>query len=261
MESTDCTRLFYLGRSFMRNYKLVIAYDGTRYQGWQRQANTDDTIQCMLERAVSEYVGYPVEINGSGRTDSGVHAWGQTANVKVAGKLDEVTFLQGLNEKLPEDIRIRSVELVKNSFHARKSAVSKRYVYSIDRREKPDVFTRKYCYHVPRELNVDAMRGAAKRLTGTKNFMAFCDKKEDVAATRTIFEIMVREEGSKLILTYFGTGFLYHMVRILTGTLLEVGLGERSADELFEVIAKQDRKQAGFLAPARGLLLKEVYYE
>lgn len=245
----------------MRNYKLVIAYDGTRYQGWQKQSNTDDTIQWILEQAVSAYVGYKVEIHGSGRTDGGVHALGQTANVMLAGKADETEFLQFTNKRLPEDIRVRSIELVKNSFHARKSAKSKRYVYCIDQREKPDVFTRKYCYHFAEKLDLDAMRNAAKQLIGNKNFMAFCDKKEDTATTRTIFDISIKKEGSKVTLTYSGTGFLYHMVRILTGTLLEVGTGERDASGITDVIASRDRGQAGFLAPARGLFLKEVYYK
>lgn len=244
----------------MRNYKLVIAYDGTRYQGWQRQVNTDNTIQWILEEAVSGYAGYPVEVHGSGRTDGGVHALGQTANVMLAGKVDETIFRQALNRRLPEDIRIRSAKLVKNTFHARKSAKSKRYVYCIDRREKPDVFTRKYCCHVPKSLDVNAMREAAELLTGTHNFMAFCDKKEDVAATRTIYDVAIQENGSKLTLTYYGNGFLYHMVRILTGTLLEVGMGERSAGEIPEVIGSGDRSRAGFLAPAKGLFLEEVYY-
>ena len=138
----------------MRTYKLTIAYDGTRYQGWQRQSNTDRTIQGILEQTISGQIGYDVEVNGSGRTDAGVHAKGQTASVMLPGKTEENFFTEKINEVLPEDIRILSAKLVKNGFHARKSAVGKTYEYHIDTGEKPDVFTRKYAYHFPNDLDV-----------------------------------------------------------------------------------------------------------
>ena len=128
----------------MRTYKLTIAYDGSRFRGWQRQPDTDMTIQGILERDVSEYVGYKVEVNGSGRTDGGVHASGQTASIILSGKVDEPVFLTEINEKIPEDIRIVNMELARNGFHARHSARGKRYEYTIDTAEKADVFLRKY---------------------------------------------------------------------------------------------------------------------
>ena len=225
----------------MRTYKLTIAYDGTAYQGWQRQANTENTLQGTLERTISSVAGYPVEIDGSGRTDAGVHANGQTATVVLSG-------------------RILDAELVRNGFHARKSAVGKRYIYQLDLAEKPDVFTRRYTYHFPQRLDLDAMRKAAQLLIGTYEFAGYTDKKDEKSTKRTIYAIMICGQGSKVSIQYEGTGFLYHMVRILTGTLLEVGTGARSIESVKEPLKSKDRSQAGFLAPARGLFLDEVYY-
>ena len=151
----------------MRTYKLTVVYDGSRYQGWQRQTSTERTIQGILERAVSEVTGRETEINGSGRTDGGVHAKGQTASMVLPGKVEETGFCASLNEALPEDIRVKEMTLVKNGFHARFNAKGKRYEYFIDTREKPDVFTRKYCFHYPHELNISAMEEAAGYLIGT----------------------------------------------------------------------------------------------
>ena len=151
----------------MRTYKLTIAYDGTRYQEWQRQMNTDRTIQGILESVIREQAGYEVEVNGSGRTDAGVHAKRQTASIVLAGQPEDGFFTEKINRSLPEDIRILDAQLVKNGFHARKSAVGKAYEYNIDTGEKPDVFTRRYCYHFPHELDLERMRKAAGYLLGT----------------------------------------------------------------------------------------------
>lgn len=245
----------------MRTYKLTIVYDGSRYQGWQRQQTTRNTIQGILEHTISEIIGYNVEIDGSGRTDSGVHAKGQTASVSFSGRVDETQFRIKLNSLLPEDIQVSKLELVKNGFHARYSAVGKRYEYVIDTREKPDVFTRRYCYHFPRTINVDAMKNMAEKLKGTHDFAGFTDKKDEMSTIRTIYDIIIEKQDNKIRIEYYGTGFLYHMVRILTGTLLEAGIGERSPDTAGELFEGRERKEAGFLAPARGLFLKEVYYK
>lgn len=244
----------------MRTYKLIISYDGTAYQGWQRQANTENTLQGILEHAISKEAGYAVEIDGSGRTDAGVHANGQTATVILSGQVEEDFFVRKVNARLPEDIRILSAELVKNGFHARKSAVGKRYIYQLDLAEKPDVFTRRYTYHFPQKLDLEAMQKAANLLVGTYEFAGYTDKKDEKSTKRTIYAIMIGGQGSKVNIQYQGTGFLYHMVRILTGTLLEVGTGARSIESVKEPLRTKDRKQAGFLAPARGLFLDEVYY-
>ena len=245
----------------MRTYKLTIAYDGTRYQGWQRQVNTDRTIQGILERAISEQAGYPVEIDGSGRTDAGVHASGQTASVVLSGITSESFFTEEINRILPEDIRILEADLVKSGFHARKSAVGKVYEYRIDTGTKPDVFQRRYCFHFPHELDLDIMRRAAEKLKGTHEFAGYTDKKDEKSTKRTIYDIIVSGQGSGVTIRYEGTGFLYHMVRILTGTLLEAGLHQRTVESVVEVLLTKDRGQAGFLAPARGLFLRQVHYD
>ena len=244
----------------MRTYKLIIAYDGTRYQGWQRQGNTDRTIQGLLERVIGEQTGYTVEINGSGRTDAGVHAKGQTASIVLAGQPEDGFFTERVNRFLPEDIRILDARLVKNGFHARKSAVGKVYEYHIDTGEKPDVFTRRYCCHFPGELDLGRMREAAGYLTGTHEFQAYTDKRDENSTRRTIYDIMVSGQGGRVTVVYKGSGFLYHMVRILTGTLLEAGTHQRTAKSVRDALRLKYREQAGFLAPARGLFLKEVWY-
>lgn len=244
----------------MRTYKLTIAYDGTGYQGWQRQASTENTIQGILERCISEKAGYAVEVDGSGRTDGGVHARGQTARVVLRGLAEDGFFLKQVNGILPPDIRILEAALVKNGFHARKSAVGKVYEYYIDTGERPDVFTRRYCFHYPRKLDLSAMRTAAGCLIGTHEFAGYTDKKEEKSTKRTIYAIIVSGQGSRVKIRYEGTGFLYHMVRILTGTLIEAGTGERSPESAADALRTLDRRQSGFLAPAQGLFLQEVHY-
>ena len=244
----------------MRTYKLTVAYDGTCYQGWQRQSNTDQTIQGILEQTISGASGYPVEVNGSGRTDAGVHATGQTASVVLHGLTEEIFFTEEINRMLPGDIRILNSELVKNGFHARKSAIGKLYEYRIDTGKKPDVFQRRYCYHFPHALDLEAMRKAAGYLTGTHEYAAYTDKKDEKSTRRTIYDIMVSGQGGSVSIRYNGTGFLYHMVRILTGTLLEAGIHERTPESVLEALQMKERGRSGFLAPARGLFLKEVRY-
>ncbi len=244
----------------MRTYKLNIVYDGSRYQGWQRQSTTQHTVQGILEKTISEVTGRSTQIDGSGRTDSGVHAKGQTASVVLPGKVTEIDFCARLNERLPEDIRVRDMSLVRNGFHARLNAKGKKYEYFVDTREKPDVFTRKYCCHFPYKLDVEAMERAAGYLVGTYDFAGFTDKKEEKSTTRTIYDIIIERQAEKIRIEYYGTGFLYHMVRILTGTLLEVGTGRRSPEDMLEILDRGKREDAGFLAPAHGLFLKEVCY-
>ena len=191
---------------------------------------------------------------------SGVHARGQIANVKLNKIYDVDDLKDALNRALPEDIRILRVEPVKMSFHARKSAKGKKYEYYIDCREKPDVFSRKYCYHHPGKLNVRAMREAIPYLIGEKDFASFTDNKESRDTIREILNIKVERSGEKIRITYYGDGFLYHMARILTGTLIEIGTGEREVNSIPTVLAAKDRSMAGFLAPAKGLFLRKVYY-
>ena len=242
-----------------KNYKMTICYDGSRYYGWEHQPDRD-TIQGKLENVLTRMCGEFIDVLGAGRTDAGVHANGQTATVVLSGQVEDGFFTEKINSRLPGDIRILDAELVRNGFHARKSAVGKRYIYQLDLAEKPDVFTRRYTYHFPQQLDLEAMRKAAKLLTGTYEFAGYTDKKDEKSTKRTIYAIMICGQGSKVNIHYEGTGFLYHMVRILTGTLLEVGTGARSIESVKEPLKTKDRSQAGFLAPARGLFLDEVFY-
>lgn len=245
----------------MRTYKLTIAYDGSRFRGWQRQPDTDLTIQGIMEKNISELAGYPVEVHGSGRTDGGVHAAGQTASFSLAGKVEEKEFQHKLNEMLPEDIRVLRMELAKNSFHARYNARGKCYEYTIDTGERPNVFSRKYTFHYPHKLNVERIQHAANRLIGTHDFAGFTDRIDEHSTYRRIYAICVKQEGNQVKIEYRGSGFMYHMVRILTGTLLEVGTGERTVESMDDILRHGVRAEAGFLVPASGLCMKHVFYE
>ena len=244
----------------MINYKMILQYDGSRYSGWQVQGNTEQTIQGKLQSVLEKMTGEEIEIHGSGRTDAGVHANGQVANMKVSGLLDE-SFVGELNCLLPEDICVKEMELVPGSFHSRYSAKAKKYKYCIDTRKKPCVFTRRYTYHFTKELHLDDMKKAAEYLKGTHDFSAFTDNKDEKSKVRTIYEIKIVKKGTRLEFEFYGTGFLYHMVRILTGTLLEVGCAEKSIEDIKMALEQKERELTGFLAPARGLFLEKVYYQ
>ena len=243
------------------NYKLTIQYDGTRYDGWQRQGNTDNTLQGRLEGVLSRMAGSPVEIQGAGRTDAGVHARGQVASVHLPQPFPPQEIMDYVNHYLPEDIAVVGVEEVEERFHARLSAKGKEYRYHIRMGRVPDVFARKYCYRVEDPLDVEAMRQAAQALEGRHDFRSFCGNRRFKKSTvREIFHIGVEACGNNLTLIYRGNGFLYNMVRILTGTLLEVGLGQRPPESMGEILAARDRSAAGKTAPAQGLVLEEVFY-
>lgn len=243
------------------NYKLTIQYDGTRYDGWQKQGNTDNTVQGKLEGVLSRLAGTPVEVHGAGRTDAGVHALGQTASVKLPGGRPAEEVLACLNRYLPEDIAVTAAEEADERFHARLSAKGKVYQYRVRMGSVPDVFRRKYQYRVEEPLDVEAMGRAAALLCGTHDFRSFCaNKRYRKSTVRTVTSIEVKADGANLSLTFHGDGFLYNMVRILTGTLLEVGLGERKAEDMPAILAALDRARAGKTAPAQGLTLLRVEY-
>jgi tRNA pseudouridine38-40 synthase len=243
------------------NYKLTLQYDGSRYDGWQKQGNTGNTIQGKLEETLSRLCGVPVEVHGAGRTDAGVHALGQIASAHLPDGVDAAELSAALNHYLPEDIAVTALEKADERFHARLSAKGKVYRYSIRMGNTPDVFRRKYQYRVEEPLDLSAMRQAAALLTGTHDFRAFCSNKRYKKSTvRTIHSIRIAMDGPDLTITFHGNGFLYNMVRILTGTLLEVGTGKRSVESVAEALASRDRTKAGFTAPARGLALAEVRY-
>ena len=245
----------------MRNIRLDICYDGTRYRGWQRLSGTDNTIQGKIETALSRILGETIEISGSGRTDAGVHAKGQVANFHCESTMSCREILEQLRRYLPEDIGIYSCKDCSDRFHARLNAKEKTYQYRIWNSEAPQVFDRRYMAFFPEKLDVDAMMQAAQHLCGEHDFGAFCGnpkfKKSTVRFIRQI-RIMPREDG-ELRIEITGNGFLHNMVRIIVGTLIEVGRGERKSDSIPGLFGGK-RAEAGFLAPAQGLCLLEVEY-
>lgn len=245
----------------MKNYRMILQYDGSRYSGWQKQGNTQNTIQGKLESVLNKMTGEEVEIHGSGRTDAGVHALGQVANFKCKTSLSSQEIQNYLNEYLPRDIRVLSLTEAAPRFHARLNAARKHYRYIIDTNPVQDVFTRKYAYHSPVTYDMNNMRQAARLLTGQHDFRSFCDNKRMKKSTlRTIYSIDITQNQGIMTLEFYGDGFLYHMVRLLTGTLLEIGAGKRKPEELTKILQAKDRDTAGFLAPALGLFLVEVMY-
>ncbi len=244
----------------MKNYKLTIEYDGTRFNGWQKQGNTKNTIQERFEHVLAEMCGKPIEIHASGRTDAGVHAKGQVANFKCDTAMSCIKIQSYLNRYLPEDVRVISVEEADERFHSRLNAVSKTYRYTFAP-EKPDVFIRKYVYVCESKPSPEAMRSAAERLIGTHDFMGFCSlKKTKKSTVRTINQIDIREENGLVIFEINGNGFLYNMVRILAGTLYAIGVGELDETVIDDIFEEKDREKAGATLPACGLSLIEVQY-
>lgn len=245
----------------MRNFRLELSYDGTRYQGWQKQGNTDNTIQARLETALSRLLAQPVELAGSGRTDAGVHARRQVCSFHAETELTTDFMLTELRKLLPDDLGALSLAEAPPRFHARLSCREKTYVYRVWNSPTPNVFERRYVYAVPERLDEDAMRAAAARLVGTHDYSAFCTARgKKKSAVRTVKSIELERRGEELRLAFTGDGFLYNMVRILTGTLIEVGLGRRTPESAAEALASLDRQRAGFTAPARGLILWELRY-
>lgn len=244
----------------MQNYKIVLCYDGSRYLGWQKQGSNTGTVQGKLEDLLTRFDGAPVEVHGSGRTDAGVHAKAQVVSFRLRNKKDCDEILTCLRSFLPEDIGALSVEEADERFHARLSAVRKTYVYTLWTDETPCVFERKYTYVLRSDLDIEAMRKAAALLCGTHDFSAFCSNPHMKKSTvRTVERIDISKTEHGLRFSFTANGFLYHMVRILTGTLIEIGRGERTPDSVAELFGKR-RENAGFTAPACGLCLTEVEY-
>lgn len=246
------------------NYKIILQYEGTRYNGWQRQGNTKNTIQGRLEAVLEKMAGQPVEIHGSGRTDAGVHAAGQTANFYLPEDIQPEKVMEYLNQYLPEDIAVISAQRAPDRFHSRLSAVEKVYRYQIETGKKRDVFSRRTQFELGQRLDVADMQKAAELLCGTHDYKSFCgNPRMKRSCVRTVREIRVRQkpDSSLVSIVFTGDGFLQHMVRIMTGTLIEVGQGKRNPRQMPEVLAAKDRTAAGFTAPAEGLCLMEVCYD
>ena len=244
----------------MRNLRLDVCYDGTRYKGWQRLPGSDATIQGKIEQCLSKILGESIEISGSGRTDAGVHALGQVANFHCESQMSAPEILENLRRYLPEDIGIYSCKDCSQRFHARLNAKEKTYRYRIWNSEMPCVFERKYASVVPERLNILAMEEAAKHLEGEHDFSAFCgNPKFKKSTVRFIRSVKPERVGEELHIFFTGNGFIHNQVRIMVGTLIEVGRGERSPDSIPALFGSK-RSEAGFLAPAQGLCLMEVTY-
>lgn len=243
----------------MGNYRLTLAYDGTRYHGWQRLAGAR-TVQSTVETALTQIFAQPVEISGSGRTDAGVHARGQVASF-AAPERDCASVLRQLRALLPPDIGALSLSPAAARFHARLSATQKTYHYRIWNSEVPDVFERRWRVAFPQRLDEEAMHRAAACLIGRHDFGAFSSAGRKKSTVRTLKELSIVRTGDEICFVLTADGFLYNMVRILVGTLLEVGTGERTAESVAALLDGAPRAQAGKTAPARGLCLMEVRYD
>lgn len=245
----------------MRNIKLIIEYDGSRYNGWQRLKNSDQTIQGKLESVISEMVSSPVEIIGSGRTDAGVHARGQVANFKTNSTMPIKDIHKYINHYLPQDIIVKKVIEVPERFHSRYNAKSKKYTYYIWNHWIPSPFQRKYSYHFIEALDIELMKEASKKLVGTHDFIGFSSvKKTNKSTTRTIEEITIVKDGNMLEFSFIGNGFLYNMIRIIMGSLIEIGIKEKEISYIDEILKTKTRSIAGKTLPPHGLFLEKVYY-
>jgi len=242
------------------NIKLTVEYDGTNYHGWQFQANCE-AVQAVLERAISTFLRTPTRVIGSGRTDAGVHALGQVVSFSTDQELTAHRIRRALNALTPDDVTIKKVEFVPDSFDPRRDARSRVYEYHILNRPTRSPFLLRRAWHLHQPLNLDAMRAAIRCLVGEHDFSSFraagCDAEH---AIRRIFRTELERRGDLVIFTVEATAFLRHMVRAIVGTLVEVGHGLRTPESFHELLERRDRSQAGDTAPAHGLYLLEVKY-
>lgn len=264
-EFLDCLKSVILGvneckgRS-MRNIKLTIEYDGTRYHGWQRQENAV-TVQEVVEKAIHKLTGEEVNVTGCSRTDEGVHALGHVSNFRTQSSIPADRFAYALNTWLPEDVAVVRSEEADEAFHARFDSKGKKYRYIVHNAPCRSALLRSRAWHVMHVLDVAAMQKAAEALVGTHDFTAFMATGSNAKTTvRTMYSAKVEQQGNTVYFEVQGDGFLYNMVRIMAGTLVYVGLGKISAGEVPEIITGKDRKKAGMTAPAPGLYLVEVFY-
>jgi len=241
-------------------YALVLAFDGTAYAGWQRQRR-GTTIQALVEEALAPLEGAPVRAAGCGRTDAGVHARAFVASCRLTRPFDAAVVRRALNARLPADVRVVEARRVADDFHARFSATGKAYAYRIWNAEVGDPFETRYAWHVAPPLDVAAMREAAAAFVGRHDFRAFQSTGSGVATSvRTLWKASVTREGALVRLEVDGDGFLRHMVRAMTGTLVEVGLGRRPPEDTRAILESGQRAAAGATAPPQGLVLEKVYY-
>ena len=244
----------------MRNIKLIIEYDGKGFNVWQKQPDRLN-IQGEIEKSIEEITGEKVDLTASGRTDAGVHSLGQTANFKTDSKIPTEKFAKAINSRLKKSIVIKSAEEVDEKFHSRYSVKSKTYRYIINNSENGTAIYRGLEYHVPMKLDYEKMNEAIKYFIGEHDFKAFkASGTSSKSSVRKILDGSVRKEGERVIIEVTGTGFLYNMVRIISGTLLDVGLGKIKPEDIPSIIESKDRTKAGKTLPAHGLYLLQVNY-
>ena len=249
----------------MRNIRMTIQYDGSRYKGWQKQnikGMDVSTIQAKIENVLSKMTGEEIQVIGCGRTDTGVHADKYTANFKTNSNKNIKDMSKYLHEFLPEDISVISLRDVSDRFHSRLNAISKTYVYTIDNNRFANVFIKKYAYHVEGQLNIEKMKEASKYFIGTHDFKGFSGVKDKSkkSTVRTINYINITEKDNIIKIEYNGNGFLINMVRILSGTLINVGKGQIEPEDIKKMLQSKQRSELPVKAPAKGLCMKEVNY-
>ena len=245
----------------MKRIMLTVAYDGTDYSGWQIQPHAE-TIEGILNRELSRLLGEEIRVIGASRTDAGVHAEGAVCVFDTESRIPPEKFSYALNQSLPQDIRIRSSEEVAGDFHPRKCDCRKTYAYRIWHDEFPMPTKERYTYWIYTKLDVDRMRKAASYLVGQHDFASFCSTHTQTENTvRTIYYLSVLEEGKEITILICGNGFLYNMVRIIAGTLIEIGQGKREPEEVKEMLLARDRASSGPTAPPQGLCLMEYEFE
>ncbi len=245
----------------MQNIQIIIEYDGTRYSGWQTQKNGQG-LQDIISNAIHQVTKEEVKLNGSGRTDAGVHALGQSANFKTNCSIPVEKIPEAINKFLPKDIVIKEAKKVPDAFHARFSVKGKKYMYIVNNSKYRSAINNNYEYHFNQKIDYKAMKKAAEYFEGTYDFSGFMASGSSVKDTiRTIEKVQIKKrEDDRIIFNFTGNGFLYNMVRIMVGTLLDVGVGKIKPEEIPSIIKSKDRTQAGKTVPAQGLYLVEVYY-
>ena len=245
----------------MRNIRMTIAYNGTDFHGWQRQQNAV-TVQEVLEETLSAVTKTPTAVIGAGRTDAGVHAKSYTCNFKTDCSIPAEKIPFALNALLPPSITVQDAKETDDDFHARFSAIGKHYRYRILNTRHPDPFEKDFSFFYPQELDVEKMQKAAQDLLGTHDFSAFCSAGATTkTSVRTLYQADVVKDGDLIIIDLYGNGFLYNMVRIITGTLIYIGNGKLPADCIPQLIAEKKRKESGITVPPQGLFFMEAYYE
>lgn len=245
----------------MRNIKMVLEYDGTRYKGWQKQTDDVNTLQGRLENTLSNMVKENVQLVGCGRTDAGVHALNYTANFHTESDMSVSEMMDYLYDNLPDDIAVKSIKDASERFHARYNIISKTYLYKINNSKKKNVFDRRYVHNIDEKLNLDYMRDCAGVLVGSHDFQSFTTLKSKTKSTvRTINFINIAENDGIIEIEINGNGFLWNMVRIILGTLIEAGKGNLKPQDVEKILEIRKRAEAGPMVPAKALFLKDVEY-